>query len=148
MPMDPVEKIVVVPAPPEKAFRRFTEEVDTWWPRRSHSVFQEGCAEVRMEGRLEGRLYEISDDGEESTWGRVTAWDPPRTVAFTWHPGRDEETAQSVEVTFRPVERGTRVRIEHVGWEKLGEAAEETRNGYDRGWEVVLERYRGSLGEA
>lgn len=147
MGMDPVVKLVTVPAAPEKAFRRFTEEIDSWWPRRSHSVFEASCVEVRMEGEVGGRRYEVSGSGEESTWGRLTAWDPPRRVAFTWHPGREEATAQSVEVTFRALEDGTEVRVEHAGWEKLGDAAEETRSGYDRGWDPVLERYVDSLGE-
>lgn len=145
MDVDPVRKLVIVPAPPGKAFRRFTAEMDAWWPRRTHSVFEASCAEVRMEGEEGGRIYEISEEGVESTWGRVTAWEPPRRVAFTWHPGREPDTAQSVEVTFLEVEDGTEVRVEHRGWEALGEEAAETREAYDRGWEPVLEAYTGSV---
>ena len=38
--IDPVEKEVWVPVQPEVAFRRFTEELRTWWPMATHSVSQ------------------------------------------------------------------------------------------------------------
>jgi hypothetical protein len=36
------------------------------------------------------------------------------------------------------VDGGTRVDLEHRGWEKLGERAAEARQGYSQGWESVL----------
>ena len=41
-----------------------------------------------------------SGEGRSTRGARVTAWDPPRRVAFTWHPGQSPETSQDVEVTF------------------------------------------------
>jgi hypothetical protein len=32
------------------------------------------------------------------------------------------------------------VRLVHRGWESLGEAAQEKRADYDRGWEPILTR--------
>lgn len=148
MEIEPVVKELTVPVDPETAFRRFTAEVDAWWPRETHSVFQDRCAEVRMEGRPGGRVYEISDDGEEVEWGRLTAWEPAARVAFTWHPGREASTAQEVEVVFHAVDDGTRVRVEHRGWENLVEDAVETREAYDGGWNVVLGRYAKAVEEA
>ena len=141
MKIAPVEKEITVAAEREAAFRRFTEEIDRWWPRSTHSVYQEACAEVHFESRDGGRIFERSVDGEESEWGRVTTWDPPRAVVFTWHPGRDASTRQEVEVRFTEVEGGTRVRLVHSGWERLEDAAAETRDDYDTGWDVVLSRF-------
>ena len=143
--MEPVVKELVVPVEPARAFRRFTEEMGTWWPRETHSVFEARCTAVRMEGWVGGRLYEVSETGEEAEWGRVTAWEPPARVAFTWHPGRDAETAQEVEATFEAGEGGTRLRLVHGGWEVLGDAAHGTRQGYDTGWDHVLGLYREAL---
>ena len=143
--IEPVVKELVVPAGREAAFERFTAEMNLWWPRHTHSVFQEACAEVRMEGREGGRVHEVSGDGEEVEWGRVTAWEPPGRVVFTWHPGREPDTAQEVEVTFRQVEGGTLVRLEHRGWEALGDGADAARGDYDAGWDVVLARYEEGL---
>ena len=58
---------------------------------------------------------------------------------MTWHPGREPDTAQEVEVSFTAVPDGTRVDLEHRGWEKRGTAATESREGYRDGWRVVLE---------
>ena len=96
----------------------------------------------RREPRVGGRLYETRDDGEEADWGRVVAWAPPSRLVFTWHPGRDASSEQEVEVRFSAVSGGTRVELEHRDWHKLGDAAGETRSGYDAGWDPVLERYR------
>ncbi len=37
---------------------------------------------------------------------------------------------------------GTRVDLEHRGWERLGDIASEAREGYESGWPGVLELYR------
>ncbi len=137
----PVVKTVVVPCAPAKAFRVFTENVGDWWPLATHRVGPEPvtCA---FESRVGGRIFERGRDGAESIWGRVLAWEPPRRVAFTWMVGRDEDTAQTIEVTFAAVDGGTEVRLVHSGWEKLGslEAAQKMRTSYDQGWATVFER--------
>ena len=60
---------------------------------------------------------------------------------YSWHPGRGEETAQEVEVTFAPEGGGTRVDIRHYGWEKLGDRLEEVVASYDEGWDKVVASY-------
>lgn len=133
----PIVKSVVVPRAPEDAFRLFTEGIATWWPLGGRHSLYENAGTAILEGRVGGRLYEVSADGEEGLWGTVTAWEPPHRLAHTWHPGRGEETAQEVEVRFLPEAGGTRVELEHRGWER----APEKRTGYEEGWEIVLGRY-------
>jgi uncharacterized protein YndB with AHSA1/START domain len=143
----PVRKTVRVTAPPARAFRRFTEEMGTWWPLRSHSVGQADAETVTMEPRLGGRIVEHIRGGRQAVWGTVTAWDPPRRVAFTWHPGRAPDTAQDVEVRFTADGTGTRVELEHRGFERLGPTlGRKARRGYPLGWEYVLGRYAGRGG--
>lgn len=137
----PVEKIFQVNLPVERAFRLFTEEIHTWWPLETHSVGGDRATTCVFETKVGGRIYEIQEDGAESEWGRVLAWEPPSHVTFTWHPGRDESTAQEVQVTFDAETGGTRVHLIHKDWELLGDLAQKTRQGYDTGWEVVLGRY-------
>jgi hypothetical protein len=36
---------------------------------------------------------------------------------------------------------GTRVELEHRGWEILGDKAQQVRAGYETGWVPVLDRY-------
>jgi len=138
----PIVKTVRVEAAPDRAFRRFTEEIASWWPLRSHSVGRADAVTVTMEPRIGGRIVEQIRGGREAVWGTVTAWDPPRRVGFTWHPGRTPETAQDVEVRFSPEGSGTRVELEHRGFERLGPAlGRKARRGYPIGWEYVLGLY-------
>jgi uncharacterized protein YndB with AHSA1/START domain len=136
-----VRKSVTVRRSVEEAFRVFSEGVATWWPLQTHSVGERSAKTCVLEGRVGGRFFERQEDGTEAVWGTVTVWEPPQRLAFTWHPGRDESTAQEIEIRFTPVDGGTRVELEHRGWEKLGERAEEARNEYESGWDFVLGCY-------
>jgi uncharacterized protein YndB with AHSA1/START domain len=91
-----------------------------------------------MDPREGGLIVEHGHDGERYVWGTIVVWDPPRRVAFTWHPGSDEHLAQTVEVTFAAAEAGTEVVLTHSGWERLAEQAAAVRAGYDNGWESVF----------
>jgi uncharacterized protein YndB with AHSA1/START domain len=136
-----VEKSVTVSVPVERAFEVFTAEIGTWWPLRTHAVDTERSETVVMEGRVGGRLYERTPSGEEHVWGTLVAWEPPNRIVYSWHPGRGEETAQEVEITFGPEGEGTRVDIRHYGWEKLGDRLEETIASYNEGWDKVIAVY-------
>ena len=96
----PVKRAIVVRRTVEDAFRIFTEQVGAWWPLDSHSVGMESSGTCAIEGWVGGRFYERLNDGKEVPWGEVLQWSPPQHLAFTWHPGRDPESAQIVEVTF------------------------------------------------
>lgn len=136
--LPPVRASVIVRRSVDEAFRLFTEQIDTWWPLATHSVGRGRAVACRVEGRVGGRLYETLDDGSEAEWGEVLTWEPPRRLVFTWHPGRDRGTAQEVEVRFSPVDGGTRVDLEHRGWEAYGEGAAKARSEYESGWAHVL----------
>lgn len=140
----PVEKSIVVPWDPEAAFERFTARIHEWWPLRTHAVEPDRARSCAIEPREGGRIYETLDDGSERPWGTVTVWEPPRRLAFTWHPGRDASTRQEVAIAFLPEEDGTRLELVHTGWERLRERAEETRRQYSPGWDHVLGLYAGA----
>jgi uncharacterized protein YndB with AHSA1/START domain len=137
----PLVKVVAVKAAPEKAFRRFTAEMAVWWPLASHSVGGANSESVEMEPRVGGRIVERIRGGRECVWGTITAWDPPRRVAFTWHPGDAPARAQDVEVQFTADGAGTRVQLTHSGFERLGKDARLARRGYPLGWAYVLGLY-------
>jgi uncharacterized protein YndB with AHSA1/START domain len=136
-----ITKTVTVNAPVEKAFRVFTEEVATWWPFEGHSVSDTEAETVVIEGRVGGRMFERSRSGEEFLWGTIQVWEPPHRFATTWHPGRDEQTAQELELRFSSEGAQTRVELEHRGWERLGDEGEPRARNYDEGWNATLERY-------
>jgi uncharacterized protein YndB with AHSA1/START domain len=136
-----IQKSVLVAVPAERAFTVFAQEMHTWWPLRTHAVDTKDPDTVILEGREGGRFFERTAAGEEHLWGTVVTWEPPHRLGYTWHPGRGEETAQEVEVTFEAEGDGTRVDLRHWGWEKLGERMEEVVADYEDGWDTVIGEY-------
>lgn len=133
-----VQKSITVQRRPEDAFRVFTDGIGTWWPLETHSP-SDGRAEILvMEARVGGRLYERTRDGETLVWGEVLIWEPPSRLAFTWHLGGPVTT--EVELRFTAEGNGTRVDLEHRGWERHGDRAAELRGSYDSGWDYVFGR--------
>lgn len=143
----PVIKSVFVRLPVEAAFRVFFEEINTWWPLATHSVGGDKTVSCQIERRVGGRFYEIQEDGSQSDWGQVLAWDPPSRVVFTMHPGRPPDLATQVEVTFQSEADGTRLTLIHTHWERCGEGAAARRTSYDSGWDHVLGKYLNRVAE-
>ena len=139
-----VRKVVTVDCAVEEAFRVFTEDATSWWPVATHSI-HETVREIVFEPRKGGEVYEVSTAGEKGHWATVTGWDPPARLVLAWNilerPGEQTE----VEVRFTPEGDGTRVELEHRGWEAVAEAAAEKRADYDTGWGHVLGRYEARL---
>ncbi len=133
-----IHKSIKVERSPDTVFRVFCDEMSQWWPGgfgKDTKVF--------LEGRVGGRYYERGPDGAESEIGRVTAYQPPSLVAFTFRaPSWDFPT--QVEVRFIPDGTGTRVELEHRGWEQDAKLRE-GRKSYDEGWDLVLGQYQTHL---
>jgi uncharacterized protein YndB with AHSA1/START domain len=129
-----IRKSIWLELDPEAAFSRFCEDIGEWWPRG----FAEG-SRLSLDRRIGGRLYERRADGSEYEIGRVTAYEPPSLVAFTWKaPSWDHST--QVEIQFHQDGQGTRLYLEHGGWEADPKVAE-FRDNYDTGWEQILQQY-------
>jgi uncharacterized protein YndB with AHSA1/START domain len=141
--LPPIERSTSVPWTQSDAFARFTANFAKWWPVSTHSIGGKRVRRVVFECRAGGRIYEEFKDGRRFQWGKITAWEPPGRVAFTWHPSRDESQAQDVEVRFEPATSGTRVVLVSRGWEKLGAKAARERKGYSIGWGSILDVYAG-----
>jgi uncharacterized protein YndB with AHSA1/START domain len=136
--LEPLRKSVTVPRPVAEAFDLFTARMSTWWPLRTHSVYEDRAVACGIEPRVGGLIYEERDDGERCTWGKVLVWDPPHRVVLFWHPGREADSGQEVEFRFTPDGDGTRLDLEHRDWTKLGDKAPEAKKGYSMGWDIVL----------
>lgn len=134
----PVEKSILVPCAPDRAFRAFTTEIGQWWPLSTHSVTGDMARAVTIEPRAGGRVFESDAAGGESDWGRVLEWAPPHRFSMSWHPGRAASNAQTIEVSFSADGAATRVTLAHRGWESLGAEAAKARDSYDGGWDMVL----------
>lgn len=133
-----INKTITVDAAPETAFETFTRQIGSWWPIASHTIFEDRVQEVVFDERVGGRVYERSTGGEEADWADVLAWEPHSRFVLRWRVN-PERGPTEVEVRFTPEGSGTRVDLEHRGWDAIGDA--EGRAGYDPGWDFVLGHY-------
>ncbi len=143
LPIEPVRKTLDLRCGQASAFERFSAGIAKWWPLAVHSVGGGDAVHCAIEPKVGGRVFERLASGSEEIWGTVLAFDPPRRLAFTWHPGRAAERAQEFDVSFASTGAGTTVELEHRGWEKLGEQAARHRADYNTGWDFDFgQRFR------
>lgn len=136
-----IHKIIVVRCELAAAFRTWTEQIGTWWPK-GHSRSGDPNTLVMLEGYLAGRLYERTPDGAEHVWGKVIRWDPPHHLAYHWYLGSSAERPTRVDVWFRDNGDGrTRVEVTHRGPELVGELWDRTSTRFDAAWQHVLAAY-------
>jgi uncharacterized protein YndB with AHSA1/START domain len=130
---DCVRVTTVVAADPATAFEVFTRELDAWWrhgPRFRHGRGRPSV--MRFEAGEGGRLLEVYTDAAGGAFevGRVLAWKPADRLVLEWR-GNDFEPGlvTEVEVRFEPAQGGTRVTLEHRGWDRVP-VDHASRHGY------------------
>jgi uncharacterized protein YndB with AHSA1/START domain len=136
-----VRRSVTVARNREDAFRVFTEEIGSWWPLETHSIGKDGrpAETAAIDGREGGSFYERTGSGTEH-WGTILVWEPPARIVISWEL-RPERPPTEIEVLFTEEGEGTRVVLEHRGFERLGDEAEDVAAGYSEGWTKVLGQY-------
>lgn len=138
---DPLHISFEVNCEPVHAFELWTSRLSTWWPA-DHTVSGKAPLHVVLEGRVGGRIYERTPAGEEHDWGTVTSWDPPTSLAYTWHLGAEPVHATDVEIRFLPTGQAkTLVEIDHRGWERLGSSGPGRRDRNLQGWDSLLPHF-------
>ena len=138
--IEPVRQSVEVELDPREAFELFTTGIAEWWPYKTH--FSRGPVETLIfEPRLGGELKEVCSDGYIETYGRVLLWDPPRRLVINWMVAADRNPPTEVDVRFIPTAVGTRVELEHRGFDAYGaERGPQARDSYANGWPGVLQK--------
>jgi uncharacterized protein YndB with AHSA1/START domain len=130
---DRIRVITEVPVDPDKAFDLFTRQVDAWWRRGPRFRNHDGrSSTMRFEGGEGGRFVEQYTDAEGGAFeiGRIKTWKPGDRLVFEWRAGNFAPgLTTEVEVRFERTAAGTRVTLEHRGWDgvPLEHAA---RHGY------------------
>lgn len=140
-----IKKELTVEAPLDRAFRVFTANMGAWWPKSC----QTGKAPIEdcvIEPKVNGRWYEVDEDGSTCEWGKVLAWDPPRRLLLAWQLDQDFQydpaLVTEVEVRFTTLgPKRTRVEFEHRHLERFGDAAERLREEMGTGWSEILQSY-------
>lgn len=132
-----IRKMITLDAPLARAFEVWTEDVGRWWPLAELSVGKADATGCFIEPGVGGRLYETTRAGGEHLWGRVAVWEPPRRLAYSWHPQVDLSERTMVLIMFTPLAPArTRLSLTHSGWQP---GQEERRTRYHAGWEGVLQ---------
>ncbi len=113
-----------VPLPPQAAFDIYVQQMDVWWPRQG--VFPYSFApksafprHIRFEAALNGRYYETFSNGGEYEIGRITVWQPPATLRYTWQDPTWPSHNQ-ISLRFDPKGEGTLVTYEQDGFAGAG----------------------------
>lgn len=118
---------------PARAFEVFTRETDRWFRPTLASGWPDS---LRFEPRAGGRVLEVRDGEEVRQIGQVLAWEATPRLLFSL----ELDGTTEVEVRFEPVAAGTRVSLEHRGWDPLVATAG------DATLEHYLDRWRDLLG--
>ena len=110
-----------IAAPPARTFAAFTDEIGEWW--RPNGLFRftdRAGGRLAFEPDPPERLVEIGADGERFEIGPVREWDPPHRLVFGWRQdGFPDDRSTEVAVRFDEVDTGTRVTVEHFGWDSI-----------------------------
>ncbi|HEX2844415.1 MAG TPA: SRPBCC domain-containing protein, partial [Candidatus Limnocylindria bacterium] len=107
---------------PEAAFGHFVDRFETWWPRE-YSWSGDALESIGIEPRVGGFCFERGPHGLRLDWGRVTAWEPPHRLGFSWQIEMDRTPqpipahASSVELRFEPAGAGCWLTLLHSGFE-------------------------------
>lgn len=122
--MTNVRLSVSVPLPPERAFDTFVQQMDLWWPRQGvfpYSFAPAGTRplRIRFEPQLGGRYYETFLDESEYVIGRVSVYQPPARLSYSW---RDPSWAGETRIALRFTAEGDGARLsyEQDGFEDAG----------------------------
>ena len=147
-----IRKTLTLRATPEKAFEVFTSGIGGWWPK-THYIGDSPLVTAVIEPGVGGRWYGVHENGTQSEWGDVLAWEPPSRIVLAWRItgewGYDPKLLTEVEANFTAAGDGeTRVDFEHRGLERFGdsEAAIRTRAMMDGGWGLILDSFKTVVG--
>jgi uncharacterized protein YndB with AHSA1/START domain len=128
-----VKLVVDYPYPPERVWRAITDS----------RVLAEWLMENDFQPRL-GHRFQFKTKPRPGFDGiidcEVTELDPPRRLAYTWHGGALRTT---VTWTLTPTPEGTRLRLEHKGFDGLRGLLISLMLG--AGWKKKLRRFMPGL---
>ena len=143
-----VRKVLSVKAPPDVAWRVFTEKMGAWWPLDNYKIGKAKAVDAVIEPREGGRWYERGDDGTSCDWGRVLAWEPPSRLVLSWDISADWQPDPNlkteIEIRFIPEgQDGTRVELEHRHLDRYGARRDEMRRIFDTSgdWGRLLQMF-------
>ncbi|MCK5912217.1 MAG: SRPBCC domain-containing protein [Caulobacter sp.] len=107
-----------IAAPPEAVFDAFVDDIGLWWrPNTLFSFTPRSPGVMAFEDR---RLVERLPTGKVFEVGAVSVWERGERLVFGWRQATfAPDMTTEVEVRFDAVGEGTRVTVEHRGWDSV-----------------------------
>jgi uncharacterized protein YndB with AHSA1/START domain len=146
--MEKVTKTITVLMSKEKAFDKFVNHLNEWWPKE-YTWSQEHLVEIKIDPKKDGLCTEIGPFGFRCDWGRVMAIEPNEKIKLKWQispkrvPEPNPDKASSVTINFIEILGVTALAFEHADFENHGEGAKEYQQAMDseQGWDYILKQY-------
>jgi mannose-6-phosphate isomerase-like protein (cupin superfamily) len=139
---DVVTATVEVALDPAAAFQVFTEEIGQWWrPGPINWYDARRAVGTRIEPGVGGRWLEIYDEGAGDVLeiARVRVWEPGVRLVLLYRDGGHELDGTEIEVRFEAIDGGTRVTLEHRGWDTVSPDIAARKRALKRsGWAHIL----------
>jgi len=143
-----ITRSVDVDVDPATAFTVFTEEIGLWYRALPYAFNDPARAiDTYLEPRLGGRWVEVWDAATREGYeiGRIIAWEPGRRLAMTYRSVHlPPEPLTELEVRFDAHGDGTRVTLEHRGWDRLPPALFATWSS--RAWAAFVAGFASHIG--
>jgi Activator of Hsp90 ATPase homolog 1-like protein len=133
--LPPVARTLSLSCSADTAFDVFTEQTGQWWPN-GFTASGDRLADVVVEGKVGGRVYEMNDEGDTYDWGTVTVWEPKRRVVQSWTLGLDRSSVTEVELGFADDGDGC-----HLDG-RTNQTRDRAKFDASGGWDVILDAYR------
>jgi hypothetical protein len=142
----PVVRTLAVNCSRAHAYATFTARIGEWWPR-AFSASGVDLADVVIEPHVGGRIYEISRNGDEFTWGAIKAIQDGTTITMVWTLGVRAPEPTEVDVRFAGDITGdladddlvAEVTLRHSGFVSDDDHG---RFEADAGWTEILAAYQ------
>ena len=141
MSIAPVRASVEVSQSPAQAFDIFLSRIGEWWPGKT--IGEKPFVSITIEPHQGGRWYETDEDGTDTHWGKVLAWEPPGRALLAWELNsrfeHDPTVLTEVEILFTPLaDGGTKIALEHRNLERFGDDAARIAGMIGEGWPEKL----------
>jgi hypothetical protein len=125
--------------------------MDLWWPK-THHVGKTPLVESVLEPGTNGRWYSKHEDGSEINVGYILSWNPFGRLVLVWQVNGDFQYDPNLitEVEIKFIDEGpkkTRVQMEHRDLDKLTGGTKVIED-MDKGWEYIMNLYKGVADEA
>lgn len=147
--MEKIAKVLNVEIAKDKAFHKFLNELNEWWPKE-YTWSQDKLKEIRIDGQKDGLCTEIGPHGFRCDWGRVLDLIDNEKIELKWQispkrePIPNPEKASDIKLIFKENDGSTIVKFEHLNFENHGDDGEKYKNmmNGEQGWDYILNAYK------